>query len=69
MWVVVIHQLFALTFYDSITVRHTRDAYADDVQYFASRKVTLDNNGNLRMRRLGLGKPGDQFLARHMFEF
>ncbi|KIM72538.1 hypothetical protein PILCRDRAFT_829686 [Piloderma croceum F 1598] len=45
-----------------ITVRQTLDPYVNDVQYFGSRETTLESNGDLRMSKLGLGKPGDQFL-------
>jgi hypothetical protein len=68
MWVLLIHHVFVLIFYDSITVRQTLDPYVNDVQYFGSRETTLESNGDLRMSKLGLGKPGDQFLVRSMFE-
>jgi len=45
-----------------ITVRQTHDPYVNDVQYFGLREITLESNGDLRMSKLGLGKPGEQFL-------
>ena len=68
MWVLLIHHVFVLIFYDSITVRQTLDPYVNDVQYFGSQETTLESNGDLCMSKLGLGKPGDQFLVRSMFK-
>ena len=65
MWVLLIHHVFVLIVYDSITIRQTLDPH---VQYFGSRETTLESNGDLRMSKLGLGKPGDQFLVHRMFE-
>jgi hypothetical protein len=48
-----------------VTVRQTIDPF-DDIQYTASREVTLEHDGTLRMSTIGLGKPGDNFAVCHI---
>ena len=58
---------FVLIFYYSILVRQTLDPFVDDVQYIAYCEVILERNGDLRINKLGFGKPGDEFLVRRIF--
>jgi hypothetical protein len=53
----------------TVTVRQTTDPYVIDIQYIASREVTLEPNGTLCMSTIGLGKPGDNFIVCHSFNF
>ena len=54
---------------DRITVRQTIDPYVNDIQYTTSREVTLEPDGTLYMSKIGLGKPGENFIVRHTFNF
>jgi len=47
----------------TVTVHQTIDPYVNDIQYIASREVSLEPNGTLCMSTIGLGKPGDNFVV------
>lgn len=47
-----------------ITVRQTRDPLCDNIEYIAFCKVTLEANGDLNVKNIGVGKPKDRFIVR-----
>ena len=57
----------ALSLWNRLTIRQTRDPYVDDVQYIAYSKQTFADcdNAGLILNNLGLGQPGDYFYVCH----
>jgi hypothetical protein len=65
------HSEPSLPFPDRIIVRQTLDPYHEiaDVQYIAQSRITLSANGFLDLSKLGVGKPGDQFVVSFLLHF
>ena len=49
---------------ERITVRQIRDPYAANVEEIACYKVRLENNGDLNVKDIHVGVPGDKFFVR-----
>ncbi|KAM6499098.1 hypothetical protein JOM56_004606 [Amanita muscaria] len=47
----------------TITVRQTRDRYVANIEYIAYCKITLESNGDLNMKGMDIGMPGDEFFV------
>jgi hypothetical protein len=56
----------SLPLWARITVRQTRDSdpYDANVEYIAYCKMSLESNGDLNTKGMGIGMPGDQFIVR-----
>ena len=51
---------------ERITVRQIQDPYAASIEDIACYKVRLENNGDLNVKDIHVGVPGDQFFVRVM---